>query len=298
MPHSILPSSAAFAQAGPPTIELTGIVRDFYGSAEPAGHPDFQSTQSALPGKILGSGGWFTQGSLAPTLDPDYKPVYTGAGLRVTKLAPGGIYAHWRDATARPIAYRLWNAGLSDIPGDWDGLGNGRVESAASFNQWYRDVPGVNLSMALTITLVRQVDESYLFDSRVDPPYVALGTFAPIDDQLFGNSSVNPAHNFHFTVELHAQFDHDDSADQFFHFVADDDLWVFIDGVLVIDLGGTHGGLEQYVDLTRLGLVNGETYRLDLFYAERSTSSGVLQIRSPVPLQSLTTSVSISAPFD
>jgi hypothetical protein len=37
----------------------------------------------------------------------------------------------------------------------------------------------------------------------------------------------------------------------------------------VIDLGGTHGPQEQYIDLNRLGLTDGSTCTLKMFFAER-----------------------------
>ncbi|MHC4429934.1 MAG: fibro-slime domain-containing protein, partial [Planctomycetota bacterium] len=49
-------------------------------------------------------------------------------------------------------------------------------------------------------------------------------------------------------------------------------VWVFINDKLVIDLSGTHAPAEQYVDMNRLGLTNGEKYTLQLFQAERQTA--------------------------
>jgi hypothetical protein len=39
--------------------------------------------------------------------------------------------------------------------------------------------------------------------------------------------------------------------------------------MLVIDLGGTHGPQEQRIDLNRLGLADGSTCTLKMFFAER-----------------------------
>ena len=152
--------------------------------------------------------------------------------------------------------------------------GNPTTTSQAAFDQWYRDVPGVNLSRTLAIQL----------DNTQDPNRsiftYANDAFFPIDDALFGNQGRR--HNFHFTLELHSRFTY--QRGQFFQFAGDDDLWVFIRQRLVIDLGGVHGTMTDSVNLNTLGLTPGDTYDFDLFFAERHTSESHFRIDTSIAL--------------
>jgi fibro-slime domain-containing protein len=166
-------------------------------------------------------------------------------------------------------------------------VGPGAVKSKDSFYSWYNDDLNYNVSQPLSLTLTRGVDGNYMFDSQVDPTYKAVGGFFPIENQLFGNPGGNPNRNFHFTFELHTKFTYDAGAGQIFGFRGDDDVWVYIDGRLVIDLGGLHPALEQFVDISRLGLVDGETYELSFFFAERHRTQSNFKMTTNLQLETL-----------
>jgi len=104
------------------------------------------------------------------------------------------------------------------------------MKSKTTFDQWYRDVIGVNVSAPLTLTLDNEQSQPggvYTYQSN---------SFFPINSQLFGNQGLSK--NFHFTFELHTNFTY--TPNQNFTFIGDDDVWVYVNGKRTIDIGGVH----------------------------------------------------------
>jgi len=65
-------------------------------------------------------------------------------------------------------------------------------------------------------------------------------------------------------------------------FRGDDDVWMFVNNELVIDIGGVHPSVERAVRLDRLKLTPGEIYPIDFFFAERHTSKSTFNITTSI----------------
>ncbi|HEX4458598.1 MAG TPA: fibro-slime domain-containing protein [Polyangia bacterium] len=149
------------------------------------------------------------------------------------------------------------------------------THGAASFNQWYNDVAGTNIHVDYPLVLTQAADGSWGYDSNVSGVDYTAGNdstkgFFPIDDgspyaTAFGNQGID--HNFSFTAESHTTFTY--NGGETFHYRGDDDVFVYINNQLVINLGGIHDPETGDVALDSLGLTKGQSYPLDFFFAER-----------------------------
>ncbi len=155
--------------------------------------------------------------------------------------------------------------------------GNPSTTGEFEFNQWFNDTAGVNMGMDLSLTMENGHNADLNVYSFEDPE------FFRIDDQLLGNEG--EAHNYLFTYELHTQGVY--NGGETLHFKADDDLFVFINGQLAVDIGGIHRPFARKLHLddiaAQMGLVAGEAYDYDLFYAERHVTMAHLGFEISVP---------------
>jgi fibro-slime domain-containing protein len=257
----------------PPTIQLTGVVRDFKAQNAAGGHADFQRQPTG------GFAHYCYQ--VADTLDADGKPQFSSTGYKVT--------TQWKDAQGRnrmpPRPH------VAAMPGDVNGARStstgGALTTSDNFRKWFRNTDGVNLSKPLSLTLRKQSNSNvYVFDDRSDPAYSQLGGFFPVNGELWGNSGLtSPDKNFHFTFELDTTFVYKRGAGQTFTFTGDDDVWVFVDGKCVIDLGGVHSAVSQTINLDRCEwLQDNERYSLKFFFCERHTTQSNFRIETTLEL--------------
>lgn len=103
----------------------------------------------------------------------------------------------------------------------------------------------------------------FTLTSRVCTNQSSTPCFAP-----FGDGSEHDKYSF--GMNLDAEFympeggkvnnqDNQDNQDMVFDFTGDDDVWVFIDGVLVLDLGGIHQALDGSINFATGEITYGKT---------------------------------------
>ena len=148
------------------------------------------------------------------------------------------------------------------------------ITSQDTFNQWYNNTQDINMSYVVALKLTTSNGLSTFSASIKNGGGLADSSFFPLDGAGFGNEGQN--HNFSFTTEFHTAFTY--KGGETFTFVGDDDVWVFINNQLVIDMGGRHGQLTGSVQLDTLGLTVGTNYDLAVFQAERHTSQSNFRI--------------------
>lgn len=140
----------------------------------------------------------------------------------------------------------------------------------------------------IEIEMRKTANGGWEFNSDWYGGFFPIDDFNPHNDTKLADAS-GKLHNFHFTMELHTQFDYHEGKKQIFSFTGDDDVWVFINGKLAIDLGAPHppqSGSVQLDDVKdAFNLEDGKTYNLDMFYCERKTDGSNFKMNTTFNLR-------------
>lgn len=151
-----------------------------------------------------------------------------------------------------------------------------------SFQDWFVNLDGVNQPYVMDIWL--QPDPAnegvYIFDSSSFFPLDGPDYIAPADEVM--------GHNFGFTTELRTAFEY--RGGEVFTFRGDDDVFVFVNQKLAVDIGGIHNASSETLVLddkaAELGIEIGGVYDLVLFQAERNPGASNYRIETSLDFRS------------
>jgi fibro-slime domain-containing protein len=251
----LLAATQTFTQIYQDSMWMQVIFYDFKADGT---NPDFENCISGLK-----------RGMVQPTLDSMRKPVFRqnlACNTHVNEwFRPSG--ANGSDGNAN-FSYnpttRKWQ---------WSNLKryNNRPSEFVS-NSYSSSYDMSNIVIYDSLHFWHTDSGQYVFQS---------GSFFKLDNRGYGEQPSGSRHNYGFAMEMHTTFEYQKGLT--FRFNGDDDVWVFVNNRLMMDLGGVHGTQSGAFNLdTVAGLVVGETYSFDFFYAERHTSMSTIQITTNI----------------
>ena len=146
------------------------------------------------------------------------------------------------------------------------------------------DAPTLTAYGATQVSQFDWWDDSYEAFSRVDSDADLQSNFASSWFPVNGGLNGDP---YHFAVKWSGTFYVDSDKNYTYSMGSDDDSWLFIDGQLVLDLGGVHAMSYTNYDL----FLDEGHHTIDIFFAERHTVESGFQLNffsdleptSPVP---------------
>jgi fibro-slime domain-containing protein len=172
------------------------------------------------------------------------------------------------------------------------------IFSATSFSYWYRDRPLVANQTTfsnLELLPIGQGQFQVTFQNAVDDGGMSLhnGGLFPLDRLVWGaeplvcqlrvgqmawpywttiTNGCTASHNYHFTSEVRYVFPY--QGGETLSFLGDDDVWVFVNGRLAVDLGGIHEQSPGAITINAanqatFGMTPGNLYEIVVFHAER-----------------------------
>lgn len=118
----------------------------------------------------------------------------------------------------------------------------------------------------------KQTNTPYFSDEGVQQRASVSGTYEGRD--------------YNYVMEGHGKFCYHAEENLYFNFEGDDDVYLFINGQLVLDIGGAHGITEESVNINdcaaSIGLEDGGIYDFDFFYMERHGFGANIRIETNI----------------
>nr|HNY32933.1 fibro-slime domain-containing protein [Fibrobacteria bacterium] len=228
-------------------------------STSPTFYPPFAETNSGVnyPGtktttdNCTHSGGGVTTGLVKPVLNSRGRPEWSGkVDCDIGKTTDGPQY--WFDS--------LWKSSTGVIS-------NTKTAGATQMNAFH----------CIRDTLTLDATGYYRTSQKDSLSYFPFDTATSVPAPF---RQGNP--DYHFAMHAKAAFEYTPGLK--FTFAGDDDVWVFIDKKLALDLGGQHGRQKGTIDLDALGLIEGKSYQFDMFYTERHTTGSEMFLSTTMNL--------------
>jgi fibro-slime domain-containing protein len=227
----------------PPTIKIPVTYYDFHSDRS---NPEFE--QPCMAGIYAGT--------VADTLDANRSPF-----LGPSPYLDYGItkwFRPWAPGDFRAPSYQKVSGGEFDAVIAYAGM------ATVNFDTSFKNVV---IQDSLTFRYVPGSLGIYEYSDS---------SFLPLDGKGFGNEGLG--HNYSFTMH----FGYSGLAlgrNQTLKFEAGDDMWVFVDGKLVKDLGGIHTPKSALLNLDSVPGDKTAYHDLDVFYAQRHSPSSIIRMQ-------------------